>query len=73
MVKVIDGKPTGPNASRWSTKLGTRIRSYLDVTISTFTDQDPRDVDLVIQQMENVFEMVGGRISVKYYKYRMRL
>ena len=23
--------------------------------------------------MENVFETVGGRISVKYYKYRMRV
>ena len=53
--------------------MGTRIRSYLDVTKSTFTDQDPRNVDLVIQQMENVFETVGGRISVKYYKYRMRV
>jgi len=73
VVEVIDGEPTGPNASRWSSELGTRIRSYLDVTKSTFTDQDPRNVDLVIQQMENVFETVGGRISVKYYKYRMRV
>ena len=70
---LIDGQPTRPNASRWSTVLGKRIRYYLGVTKSKFTDQYPRNVDLVIQQMENVFETVGGRISVKYYKYRMRV
>ena len=73
MVKVKDGKPTRPNASRWSIELGIRIRSYLDVAKSSFTIQDPRNVDLVIQQMENDFETVGGRISIKYYKYRMRI
>ena len=52
VVEVIDGEPTGPNASRWSTELGMRIRSYFDVTKSTFIDQDPINVDLVIQQME---------------------
>ena len=65
VVEVIDGEPTGPNASRWSSELGTRIRSYLDVKKSTSTDQDPRNVDLVIQQMENVFETVGGKIYIK--------
>ena len=73
MVKVKDGHPTEPNASRWSTELGTRVRSYLDATKSNFTYQHPRNVYLVIQQMENVFETVGGRIFVKYYKYRMRV
>ena len=53
--------------------MGTRIRSYLDVTKSNFTDQDPRNADLMIQHMENVFETIGGRIFVKYYKYRMRI
>ena len=51
MVDVIDGEPTGPNASRWASELGTRIRSYLDVTKFNFIGQDPRNVDLVIQQM----------------------
>ena len=73
VVKVKHGHPTRPKSSRWSTELGMRIRSYLDVTKSTFTDQDLSNVDLVIQQMENVFEIVGGRISIKYYKYRMRI
>ena len=73
MVEEINGEPTRPNASMWSSELGTRIRSYLDVTKSTFTDQDPRNVGIVIQQMENDFETIGGRISIKYYKYRMRI
>ena len=71
VVEVIDGEPTGPNASRWSSELGMRIRSYLDVTKSNFTYQYPRNFDILIQQMENVFETDGGRISIKYYKYRM--
>lgn len=73
MIEVKDGEPTGPNASRWATELGTRIRSHLDVTKSNFADQDPRNVDQVIQKMENVFETIGGRISSKYYKRRMRI
>ena len=73
MVTVKDRKPTRPNASRWSIELGIRIRSYLDVIKSNITHQDPINVDLVIQQMENIFETDGGRISIKYYKYRMRI
>jgi hypothetical protein len=73
LVEVKDGQPTGKNASRWASELGTRIRSHLDVTKSNFSDQDPRNVDQVIQQMENVFETIGGRISTKYYKQRMRI
>jgi hypothetical protein len=72
LVEVKDGVPTGPNASRWASELGMRIRSYLDVTKVNFADQDPRNVDRVIQQMEDAFETVGGRISTKYYKHRMR-
>ena len=69
----VKNEHLGPNASRWASELGMRIRSYLDVTKYTFTDQDPRNVDLVIQQMENVFDTVGGRISIKYYKYLLRV
>ena len=50
-----------------------RISSYLDATKYNFIDQNPRNVDLVIQQMENAFQTVGGRISIKYYKYLMRV
>ena len=49
-----------------------RIRSYLDVTKVNFADQDTRNVDRVIQQLEDAFGIVGGRISTKYYKHRMR-
>jgi hypothetical protein len=38
---------------------------------SNFLDQDPR-IDLVIQNMENYFETIGGKISTKFYKQRMR-
>ena len=73
MIEVKDGDPTEPNASRWDTELGMRIRSNLDVTKYNFVDQDPRNVDQVIQQMENCFETTGGIISIKYYKHRMRI
>ena len=52
--------------------MGMRVRSHLDVTKSNFVDQDERSVDLVIRQMENAFETYGGRITIKYYKIRMR-
>lgn len=73
MIEVKYGEPTGPNSSRWATELGTRIRSHLDVTKSKFANQDPRNVDQVIQQMEIFFETIGGRISSKYYKRRMKI
>lgn len=66
LIEVKDSEPIGPNVSRWAIELGTRIRSHLDVTKSNFADQDPRNVYQVIQQMENVFETIGGRISIKY-------
>ena len=72
MVEVRDGEPVGSNASRWASELGTRVRSHLDVAKAIFLYQDERNVDQVIQQMKNVFENVGGRISTKYYKNMMR-
>jgi len=72
LLEVKDGEPFGPNAARWASELGTRVRSHLDVTKSNFVDQDERSVDLVIRQMENAFETYGGRITIKYYKIRMR-
>ena len=72
LVEVKDGEPIGPNASRWASELGTRVRSHLDVTKVNFADQDEKNVDIVIQQMENAFESFGGRISTKYYKKKMR-
>jgi hypothetical protein len=68
-----DGEPIGPNAARWASELGTRCRAHLDITKSNFADQDPRSVENVIQKMENSFETVGGQISRKYYKSKMRL
>ena len=72
LVEVIDGEPTGSNDLRWASNLGIRILSYFDVTKTNFVDQDPINVDRVIQQMKNSFETVGGKISTKYYKQRMR-
>ena len=72
LVEVKDGEPIGPNASSWASELGTRVRSHVDVTKANFSDQDERNVDQVIRQMENVFETVNGRISTKYYKNKMR-
>jgi len=72
LLEVKDGEPFGPNAARWASELGTRVRSHLDVTKSNFVDQDERSVDLVIRQMENAFETYGGRITTKCYKIRMR-
>ena len=66
MVEIKYGEPVGPNAARWALELGMRVRSHLDVTKANFADQDERNVDLVIQQMENAFENFGGRISTKY-------
>ena len=48
LVEVKDGEPIGPNASRWAYKLGTRVRSHLDVTKANFSYQDERNVDQVI-------------------------
>ena len=72
MVELNDGELVGPDTSRWASNLGTRVRSHLDVTKANFSDQDERNVDQVIQKMENFFESVGGRISNKYYKSKMR-
>ena len=72
LVEVKYGEPIGPNASRWASELGTRVRSHLDVTKANFSDQDERNADEVIQQLENVFETVGGSIYTKYYKKKMR-
>lgn len=72
LVEVKYGEPVGPNASRWALELGTRVRSHLDVTKANFADQDEKNMDVVIQQMENAFETFGGGISNKYYKRRMR-
>ena len=73
MVEVSkDGEPIGKNAVRWSSELGTRCRAHLDICKSKFLDQDPQIVDNVIQKMENSFETIGGKISRKYYKQKMR-
>jgi len=71
-LEVKDGGLVGSNAARWALKLGTRVSYHLDVTKSNFADQDEISVDLVIRQMENSFETFGGRITTKYYKFRMR-
>ncbi len=72
MVEVKDGEPIGKNDLRWAFKLGMRVRPHLDASKENFVDQDERNVDIVIQQMENAFESFGGRISTKYYKKKMR-
>ena len=72
LVDVKYGEPVGPNASRWASDLGTKVRPRLDVTKANFLDEDERNADQVIQQMENVFETIGGRISTKYYKNKRR-
>jgi len=72
LVEVKYGELVGPNASRWASELGTRVRSHLDVTKGNFPDRDEKNVDIVIPQMENAFETFGGRISNKYYKNKMR-
>jgi hypothetical protein len=72
LVEIKYGVPIGTNASRWASYVSMRIRSYLDVTKVNFADQDTRNVDRVIQQMEDAFEVVSGRIFTKYYNHRMR-
>jgi hypothetical protein len=72
LVEIKYGEPVGPNTIRWASELGTRVSSHLDVTKANFANQDERNVDLVIRQMENSFETFSGRISTKYYKNRMR-
>lgn len=67
------GEPIGQNAARWASELGTRCRAHLDICKSNFSDQDPRIVDNVIQKMENSFETIGGQISRKFYKQKMRI
>jgi hypothetical protein len=71
-VEIKYGEPVGPNVARWALELDTRVRSHLIVTKANFANQDERNVDLVIQKMENSFENFGGRISTKYYKKIMR-
>ena len=66
MLEVKDVEHFGPNAARWASELGTRVRSHLDVTKFNFVDQNERSVDLVIRKIENSFESYGGRITAKY-------
>ena len=74
MVEVSrDGEPIGKNAARWASELGVRCRAHLDICKSNFVQKDPRNVEYVIQKMENSFDTVGGKISRKYYKHKMRL
>lgn len=68
-----DGEPIGKNAARWASELGVRCRAHLDICKSNFAEQDPHHVESVIQKMENVFDTIGGQISRKYYKHKMRL
>jgi len=71
LVEVKYGQPTGKNVARWASKFDMRIRSHLDVTKSNFSNQDPRNFDQEIQQMENVFETIGGRISTNKQRKRI--
>lgn len=68
-----DGEPIGKNAARWASELGVRSRAHLDICKSNFSEQDPQHVEFVIQKMENAFDTIGGQISRKYYKNKMRL
>ena len=68
-----DGEPIGYNAARWATELGIRCRAHLDICKSNFTEQDPRNVEFVIQKMENAFDIIGAQISRRHYKNKIRL
>lgn len=68
-----DGEPIGKNVARWASELGMRCRTHLDICKTKFADQDPRNVETVIQKMENNFETTGGKISRRYYKKKMRI
>jgi hypothetical protein len=68
-----DGESIGKNVARWTSELGVRCRAHLDICKSSFVEKDPRNVENVIQKMENYFETTSGKISRKYYKQKIRL
>ena len=58
---------------RWASELGSRCRAHLDICKSIFSYQDPRTMDNIIPKVENSFDIVGGKISRKYYDKNMRI